>query len=312
MRVSRMYQSNRSAGNSYSDAVVIGQICHIYAAADNGPAWQPNLSDAERNAPENLILMCGHHHPIVDKQWETYPADLLKQWKKDHEAKYQQGTAEAIKLQASMQQVAFLQNYSDRQIEAEIEKIRQGRYINSYPTRMKATELASRIEQAELAGGSSETRAKGLAWCCTAAKPTESLDRARGLLRSQNPAITSEAVFAEAFILANDNKARALALVRPVNTPAARSVACAHRDQQRKSGGSRCLGRKGRSHADSFDPKESSFTFINELAMEKWQRRSSTPAENRRKTSTTHPSFCTPVAMSFSCRWSRLNCAPWS
>jgi len=228
--------------------------------------------------------MCGHHHPIVDKQWETYPADLLKQWKKDHEAKYQQGTAEAIKLQASMQQVAFLQNYSDRQIEAEIEKIRQGRYINSYPTRMKATELASRIEQAELAGGSSETRAKGLAWCARLLSQPESLDRARGLLeKSKSLAITSEAVFAEAFILANDNKARALALVAPVNTPAARSVAVrivttAKKRREPLPGSKRPVSRWTPSI-----PKESSFTSSTNSPWRNGRRRSSTPADNRRR-----------------------------
>ena len=45
--------------------------------------------------------MCGHHHPLVDKQWETYPVQLLKAWKKAHEAQFQQGTAEALKLQES-------------------------------------------------------------------------------------------------------------------------------------------------------------------------------------------------------------------
>src|SRR5271166_6251546 len=68
-----------------SDAAVVAQICHIYAASDNGPRGKPGLTTAERNSQGNLILMCGHHHPLVDKQWETYPADLLKAWKKTHE-----------------------------------------------------------------------------------------------------------------------------------------------------------------------------------------------------------------------------------
>jgi DNA-binding transcriptional LysR family regulator len=77
---------------------VVGQICYIYAASDDGPRGKPGLTAAERNSPDNLILMCGHHHPLVDKQWETYPAQLLKAWKKAHEAQFQQGTAEALKL----------------------------------------------------------------------------------------------------------------------------------------------------------------------------------------------------------------------
>ncbi len=32
-----------------------------------------------------LILLCGDHHDLVDKQWETYTAEMLRQWKCDHE-----------------------------------------------------------------------------------------------------------------------------------------------------------------------------------------------------------------------------------
>jgi len=64
-------------GTQDSDAAVVGQICHIYAASDDGPRGKPGLTTEERNSAANLILMCGHHHPIVDKQWETHPAYLL-------------------------------------------------------------------------------------------------------------------------------------------------------------------------------------------------------------------------------------------
>src|SRR5580700_9351144 len=74
-----------------SDAAVVGYICHIYAAADDGPRGKTGLTEKERNAPENLILMCGHHHPIVDKQFRDYPADKLKAWKTAHEAQFQRG-----------------------------------------------------------------------------------------------------------------------------------------------------------------------------------------------------------------------------
>jgi len=64
-----------------SDAAVVGHICHIYAAADDGPRGRPGMTEEERDAAENLILLCGHHHQIVDKQYQDYPADKLKTWK---------------------------------------------------------------------------------------------------------------------------------------------------------------------------------------------------------------------------------------
>jgi hypothetical protein len=48
-----------------SDAAVVAYICHIYAAADNGPRGKPYLTEEERNAPDNLILLCGHQHVDV-------------------------------------------------------------------------------------------------------------------------------------------------------------------------------------------------------------------------------------------------------
>lgn len=64
-----------------SDAIVVGQICHIYALSDEGPRGKLGLTEAERNSPGNLILCCPTHHVVVDKQHETYPASMLLEWK---------------------------------------------------------------------------------------------------------------------------------------------------------------------------------------------------------------------------------------
>src|SRR6266446_1502816 len=165
-----------------SEAAVVGQICHIYAMADDGPRGKPDLTEEARNSPDNLILMCGHHHPLVDKQSETYPAETLRAWKKAHEAKYQRGTAEAAKLQASMQQVAFVQAYSDQQINNEVEKIRKARHLAGFPLKDATLALATRVETTELAGGSSEVRARALAWCARLLSQGDTVARARELL----------------------------------------------------------------------------------------------------------------------------------
>jgi hypothetical protein len=259
-------------GTPFSDAAVVGQICHIYAASNNGPRGKPGLTAAERNSPANLILMCGHHHPLVDKQWQTYPADRLKEWKKTHEAKFQQGTAEALKLQESIQQLAFLRTYSDQQIAIEIEAIRQGRFINGYPARQKAAELAERIERTELVGGSSEIRAKGLAWCARLLSQPETLDRARELLeKSKALAETSEARLAEAFIAAAQNKDAALALLAPMNTPAARSAALRIVANSEQAAEVVAWVERAGLTLDAFDTEGKFFYITNELTLERWQ-----------------------------------------
>lgn len=259
-------------GTPVSDAAVAAQICHIYAASDNGPRGKQGLTAAERNAPDNLILMCGHHHPQVDKQWETYPADLLKAWKKSHEAKFQPGTADALKQQKSMQQWAFLQTYSDQQIAAEIKAIRQGRFINGYPTRQKAAELAERIERTELAGGSSEIRAKGLAWCARLLCQPETLSRARELVeKSRALAQTSEVMLAEAFIEATQDKHAGLALLAPINTPAARAAALRIVTNAEQARGAIAWVERAGLTLDSFDAEGKFFHITNELIAERWQ-----------------------------------------
>jgi hypothetical protein len=259
-------------GTPESDAAVVAQICHIYAVSDNGPRGKPGLTADERNSPDNLILLCGHHHPLVDKQWQTYPADLLKAWKKSHEAKFQQGTAESLKLQDSIQQLGFLQTYSDQQIAAEIEAVRQKRFINGYPTRQKAAELAERIERTELAGGSSEIRAKGLAWCARLLCQTETLSRARELLeKSRALAQTGEAMLAEAFIEATQDKNAGLALLAPINTPPGLSAALRIVTNAEQAGGAIAWVERAGLTLDSFDAEGKFFHITNELIAERWQ-----------------------------------------
>ncbi len=66
---------------------ITGKICHIKAKNPAGPRFDPNQSDAERNAAANLILLCAQHHDIIDKEPHIYTADILHQMKKAHETK---------------------------------------------------------------------------------------------------------------------------------------------------------------------------------------------------------------------------------
>jgi hypothetical protein len=77
-----------AAGTDVSDELVVGQICHIYAASDDGPRGKPGLTAAQRNAPSNLILCCPTHHVVVDGQHKDYPASKLLEWKRTQERAY--------------------------------------------------------------------------------------------------------------------------------------------------------------------------------------------------------------------------------
>jgi hypothetical protein len=65
---------------------IIGHICHIYGLSEDGPRGKKGLTTKEKNSYENLILMCRHHHGVVDDFEGDYDADTLKLWKQQHEA----------------------------------------------------------------------------------------------------------------------------------------------------------------------------------------------------------------------------------
>lgn len=65
---------------------VVGEICHIKAANLGGPRYDAIQTDAQRQAFENLILMCGVHHKIIDDDEEAYTVEYLTRRKAEHES----------------------------------------------------------------------------------------------------------------------------------------------------------------------------------------------------------------------------------
>lgn len=63
---------------------IIGEICHIRAARPNGPRHDPEQSAVDRHAHDNLILLCGRHHKVVDDDPEAYTVERLLKIKADH------------------------------------------------------------------------------------------------------------------------------------------------------------------------------------------------------------------------------------
>lgn len=64
---------------------VTGEICHIKANHAGGPRFDALQSDEDRNALANLILLCRHHHRVVDSEPDLYTVDALAEMKSTHE-----------------------------------------------------------------------------------------------------------------------------------------------------------------------------------------------------------------------------------
>ena len=54
---------------------------------EEGPRYNSKQTNIERNSYENLILLCGRHHTIIDGDPETYTVEKLLKFKEDHQNK---------------------------------------------------------------------------------------------------------------------------------------------------------------------------------------------------------------------------------
>lgn len=62
----------------------IAEMAHICAASDSGPRSNPELTEEERGAHENLILLCPTCHTKIDKAPANYPDEMILEWKAAH------------------------------------------------------------------------------------------------------------------------------------------------------------------------------------------------------------------------------------
>lgn len=88
------FSNNRCAFPDCTNAIVdrntltvTGKVCHIKAKSDLGPRWDKSQTDEERHGFQNLILLCGKHHDIVDdkSQIDKFTVEILAGFKKKHE-----------------------------------------------------------------------------------------------------------------------------------------------------------------------------------------------------------------------------------
>ena len=66
------------------DDRIIGEIAHIRGDKPGSARYDKNMSENERNSPENLILLCPTCHTRVDKHPEKYTAKHLRDMRQRH------------------------------------------------------------------------------------------------------------------------------------------------------------------------------------------------------------------------------------
>ncbi len=71
-----------------ADAVLVGEIAHIEGALPTSARFNENMTNEQRRGYENLLLMCGTHHTIIDEDRDTWTVAKLRDLKRSHEAIY--------------------------------------------------------------------------------------------------------------------------------------------------------------------------------------------------------------------------------
>jgi len=68
----------------FDEAAISGHIAHIFGSSELGPRpCNEDINDlASLDQFENLILLCRHHHGIIDIQPNTYTVEQLRAWEK--------------------------------------------------------------------------------------------------------------------------------------------------------------------------------------------------------------------------------------
>ena len=212
-----------------SDAIVFARICHIYAISVNGPRGKIGLTSAELNSPDNLILLCPNHHTVVDGQHETYPAKMLKEWKRQHEAKMIEKRF-STDLGNASSNVSFYPHFPtelvDQKINDEIEILRKSRFFVEFDRTRFSLALARKLEEGELSVGSDAVRSESLAWCVRLLC-TEKLDKAEKYLKLAKELGTClEIDIADAFISSQRGDMQvALNTLARIDSPLSRSAA---------------------------------------------------------------------------------------
>lgn len=87
---------------------LLGKVAHICAAEPNGPRYDPRMSDEDRRSFNNLFLVCGKHHDIIDDKANvaSYPAELLRDHKRSREQWFQTAERQLLNLYSDSTQVS--------------------------------------------------------------------------------------------------------------------------------------------------------------------------------------------------------------
>jgi hypothetical protein len=83
-----LYKTDATTGSRHLNSTV----AHIAARCENGPRWDPEMSEEDNRSERNLLLLCHEHSRMIDENnGRDYPVEMLTEWKEQQLAEHGQG-----------------------------------------------------------------------------------------------------------------------------------------------------------------------------------------------------------------------------
>lgn len=206
---------------------VVGEVCHIHGKRPGSPRWNPELTEEEIRDFYNLILLCPTHHTIVDDHPETYTAELLRKWKRDHESTPIVAKMEALGHASHTDApLRFPTSLVDQEIEEALQVIRKGRLLQDFDTSRHCLQLGTAVTSGEYQGGTADVRARALAWCARFLTRTDESNTAKAYLsKARGLGAQEEVTTATALLRSHEgDHPTAFSTLAELNSPMARSA----------------------------------------------------------------------------------------
>ncbi len=146
-------------------ATTTGYHAHMVAHSLDGPRGKSEVPLEGRDTYENMILLCGDCHRMIDGQPNTYPVEILRQWKDEHET----WVSECI--QRGMTAIEF------KDLEEVTKRFASFSPVESSPT--MAPDIAAKIEKNKLTERSVRYLRMGVASSAVAGAYIHDLERTR-------------------------------------------------------------------------------------------------------------------------------------
>lgn len=212
-----------------SETIDAALFCRIYDNGEEEPTGEPSLIQEEVISPDNLILFCRNHRVLIESQRDAYPSDLLKEWKRNHEAKIREKLSADVEQVQSVDysQLHFPKDLVNQKIEDEVNLLRKSRFFVEFDRTRIILSLGKRLLKGELSGGSDKVRSWALAWCARLLSRSEFLDNAEEFLDlAKTLGKSTEIDIADAFIVSQKgNRAKSLQILAQINSTSSNSAA---------------------------------------------------------------------------------------